>query len=136
MRLVDVEVKERDERGRANWTFAYRSVALIAPCQTRAAFHRGRETYWAEQTAELEAKMREKGIELREQQVTGGTQFSAVVDPDLARRLGDAKAKHDHHRAEARTFEAYVGVFLATDATYHLTIADIDYFGLYREDES
>lgn len=134
MKLIDAEIEGTRTDGRSSWTFPYRANAISRAAAKQAAFHRERETHYIGEAERLEATLREKGIELREQQVTGGAQFSAVVDPDLARQLGEARNRRDGHNRSARLFEAYVGAFNETgDLVRHLTIADIDYFALHRE---
>lgn len=132
MRLEEVEIKLPDE-GRDGFRFLYESAKLKEACQLRSLYHRDRQDYYTEQAATLEAKLREKGIELREQQVTGGPQFNAVLDPEISKELQLARQKRDWHRQEAELYEAYSGAFGSSTTTYWLTIDDVRYFGIYKE---
>lgn len=132
MKLEDLEFNE-PPLGRAGFTFQYESATLKAACDKEAGYHRDREAYYDQQASELETQLREKGVELREQQVTGGAQFSAVVDPQLGQMLTVARSKRDTHRQSAELFEAYAGAFGASNTVHWLTIDDVRYFGIYIE---
>ena len=134
-RLVDLEIKDDRDLGRTTWTFPYDQSDLERASKKQATFHRSRQAYYVGEATRLEALLREKGIELREQQVTGGPQFSAVVDADLGKQLGEARTRRDSHERSARVFEAYAGTFLkgSIGTIRHLTIADVDFFALHRE---
>lgn len=132
MRLEDVEIKLPDE-GRAGFRFVYESEKLKEACQLRSLYHRNRQDFYIEQAATLEAKLREKGVELREQQMTGGPSFAAVVDAEISTELQKARQKRDWHRQEAELYEAYSGAFGSSTTTYWLTIDDVRYFGIYKE---
>jgi len=113
--------------------FRYDSDELQRAAEKQAAYHREREAYWSGEADRLEVEVRTSGVELREQQVTGGAQFHAVIDADLGKQLSDARTKRDYHRAKARRFEAYAGAFGHANTTYLLTIDEVDQFALHRE---
>ena len=135
MKLVDVTVDEGTPKGRSAWTFNYRAAELQEASERQAAYHREREAYYKEQAEALEVKLREGGIELREQNVTGGPRFAAAVDPEIAEELHQARMRRDAHATKAKRFDAYVGSFgaVGTTVSYQLTIEDVDYFALHRE---
>lgn len=137
VKIGDVQVDDGAPKGRAGWSFSYRGSELAVAARKVAAFHRERQGVYETQAVDLEARLREGGMELREQQVTGGPRFAAVLDLDIGNQLAEARNRRDSHRALAGTFEAYVGAFGAAgrdcDKSYHLTVGDVDYFCLHRE---
>lgn len=135
MKIQDLVVDEGIPKGKAGWSFSYQAEDLLAASERQAKFHREREAFYTEQATEIEATLREKGVELREQNITGGPRFAAVVDPEIADQLATARQKRDLHASKAKRFEAYSGVFgRPTNTTsYSLTIEDVDYFALHRD---
>jgi len=134
MKLSDVQVDDGTPQGRLGWTFLYKGAALRDACVTVAAYHRRRQVFYTEEAERLEGELRKTGLTLREQQVTGGAQFSAVVDTNLGTQLTEARTRRDQHRRDAAQFEAYVGAFQSNgaDRAYFLTVGDVDYFCLHR----
>ena len=134
MRLADIEVVTLNNDGRSDFRFPYRDKQLKEACDKEATYHRNREQHWSSEADRLEAEIREKGLELTEQQVTGGAQFGAKVDQILAGQLGTARQRRDHHRSSAENYEAYAGAFTPSpEQVRYLTIDDIRFFAIYIE---
>ena len=134
MKLTDVQVDDGLPKGRAGWSFLYRSEPLAEAAKKQAKWHREREAFYAHEATVSEADLRESAVELREQQVTGGPRFQAVLDQEKGERLADQRQRRDRHAASAKTFEAYAAAFGAlSQVSFHLTIGDVDYFALHRE---
>lgn len=138
MKLTDLRVDDGLPHGRAAITFAYTAKKLAAASLRQALFHREREQYYTEEATRLEEELRRSGMELREQNVTGGPQFTAVFDSQLGQQLTDARLRRDRHATAMKKFDTYAGAFAANAGTnegnlFWLTIDDVYYFALHRE---
>lgn len=147
-RLSDIQVHETPP-DRSDLRFTYTLDELIKAAQRQAEFHEDRAEDLALETDQLEESLRSKGIQLREHPVTGGTQFSAVVDQEVAQAHADARARRERHLRAGRMFRAWEGAFKhdaevvgnstrisaspTAKATVKISVEDIDYFALYRD---
>jgi hypothetical protein len=128
----------REREYRSTWKFPFGITDVRDAANVKASYHREREEYWALDVTEAEKELREKGVDLREFEATGGKQFQAVIDPARAQRLSEAKAKRDSHKAKAEQYEGFVAGLaklqgeagVANNGTLELTIDDIAHFGL------
>jgi hypothetical protein len=133
-RIADLTVDVGGDRD--DWTFPYRGEDIAAAAQRQADYHQKRLDHWSAEADRLEEAVREGSVEVREQQVTGGVQFTAVLDQNLGAQLSTARSKRDYHRGRQRTFASYAAAFGAagqTGMSHHLSIEDIDFFALHRE---
>jgi hypothetical protein len=134
MKFMDAQIDLGPPRGRVDWTFPYRGEVLTRAANAQTDYHETRRSFYAGEATRLEGELRDKGIEMREQAVTGGPQFTAVVDPVIGQQLAEARQRRDRHDASVRRFKTYAGAFTEQpDRTFHLTIEDVDYFALHRE---
>lgn len=137
MRLADIRVAVETST-RTDWRFPYTAKELSDAARDQADFHEGRAAHWEAEVATIDGQM-QGSVQLREQQVTGGVQYTAVIDPEVSRRLNDAKARRDRHAERTRTFRAYAEAFGrrlqkdGDDVTHQLSVEDIDFFAIHRD---
>lgn len=124
--------EDRYEDGkRSAWEFEYTGHSLAPTTFSRMEYHAGRQKYWDEQSKLIEQDIRDKGVKLTEQSVTGGKRFVATVDNALGDRLSEARGKSDRHRSIKESLEAYLFEFNRTpDRMFSLKLADLKFFGL------
>lgn len=116
---------------RSKWTFSYQAKDLFETTNARAKFHRSRRLHWNEEVRQLEAEIRDKGVELKEIPVTGGHRFEASVDTALGRQFTEAKEKEEAHAKRQEQYDAYVHEFERDpEKTYELNMDDLRFFGL------
>lgn len=116
---------------RREWTFGVAAERIAEAAAERAAYHEGHEAHWAVEQARLEQEVRDKGMTLHEQQVTGGTNFVASVDAALGRQLNEARSKNESHRTAAEEYRRWERALkLKPNATLYLDSDDVAYFGL------
>ena len=126
--LVPAQLAE-ERPTRNNWTVELNSAELATSCEQRAEYHSKRMKWWMKERDKTEKKVRESGLELREHQVTGGNQFHAVMDPELANRLSDTKRKVESHRQQLAEYTRWAN-FLKAMGDRPLAIGrdDFNYF--------
>jgi len=119
-----------ESRGRQDWRTLTRSSKLRRGAQAWANYHDARLAHWQEERAALEDKARAEGVELREQQVTGGSQFIAQLNQALASQLSTAVKKCEEHQRSRDEFEAWALFFTEAgeDQGFHCSASDLRYF--------
>lgn len=122
---------------RHGWTFPHTRAHLLAAAQTRRDFHEARAKFWQDKLASVEATIREKGLDFRQnipERYMGATtnyyQQQIVVDNTLTQEHGQAQGRLRHHQQLAEEFRRWTVALSANGApsTYNLTIDDIAYF--------
>lgn len=116
---------------RHEWTFHYKALDVAAAASERAAYHSLRERTWLDTLDQAERDLREKGVDFRDREVTGGNRIEAVVDPELSNRVNECRQKVEHHRRKGEEYQAYAVVLGAhPDDQLHLAVDDVQFFGL------
>lgn len=134
VKFSDLLIDDGQPKGRTAFAFPYSGAKLMEASAKQAEYHRQREAFYQSENDRLEVEIREKGLTLREQQVTGGPRFTADLDREAGEQLALARQKRDGHAQSARTFEAYVGAFSTQQGQqFFLTIGDVDWFALHRD---
>lgn len=115
--------------GRSNWQVQWPATDLRAEVTKAAAYHRQRLTWWAEEAETVKSKIGEDGLQVREQQITGGVRHDVVIDPTLSARLGECEQKQRGHRARAEALEGF-DTFLEQKTGQQVTLlpADVEFF--------
>jgi hypothetical protein len=125
--LVPASMVESTSRN--DWRVQVSSAKLAAQSQQRAQYHEQRLTWWKDEEAKAREAIRDSGVEYREQQVTGGERFEAIIDPSLSRRLSECGQKINNHRSGADEYLRWAA-FLAAMNGVALTLSreDFHYF--------
>ncbi len=112
------------------FTFTAGEIAKAATAE--AAYHTERVAWWGGEFETAMATAKEKGVEIRAYDVTGGKRAEIVIDPGLNRRIQEASSKRDeHHRqADRFTIEAAAYGSQPVGREYELDAADVVYFRL------
>jgi hypothetical protein len=116
---------------RSTWQFTFTCQKVAAAAAAKAAHHRAREQFWTAQHAKAEEDLKTKGVQMREQPITGGNRIEAVLDPGLAARVNECGVKRDKHREQAEEYEAFQRALeLNAEHEVRLDVQDITWFGL------
>lgn len=123
---------------RNGWEFEYGIEELADAARVMAAYHTSRLDWWRQEADTTVSKIKEKGIEVREYEVTGGKDAQVVIDPELARRLSECKTKIGKHERKDEEYTSWAEV-LATEQergarTMTLDHEDVLFFGLVERD--
>lgn len=116
---------------RNEWVFRYQISEVGDGAKAQALKHRAREKDWQAEYEKNVIEARAAGIDVREFEVTGGKRADVVIDPTVAKRLGESYQKRDEHRRAAEAFEGWAAVMAAQEAG-HLDLHhdDVLFFGL------
>lgn len=116
---------------RTEWTITKSTHELKEAATAREMYHTKRFLHWQDEIKSAEATLREKGIEIRHHQVTGGTQANVVLDPEMVKHLNTCEAKLRIHQDACGEFARW-GAFLDANPEHvHLVTldkSDFDYF--------
>ena len=117
---------------RRNWKFNYKGSDLLEPTKKKVEHHAERLAFWREELMKAQTELKEKGIVMREHQMTGSHQRQeAVLDQGLQYRVSECHGKTEEHRKLHEDYERYVRAFeLNPESELELDIDDIAYFGL------
>ncbi len=120
---------------RAAWEFPFPAQAVAKAAEQQRQHHARRMAWWEKTARTVEATLRKKGFEYREREVTGGARLEVVGDPELVKRIGEAKRKIREHRESARTYATWTRALKTVSRRpggqpLQLTIGDILFFGL------
>lgn len=120
---------------RDSWEFVYSVKEVADAAEERADYHDDRVTHWRGERSEAERELREKGVEFREHEVTGGKNVQAVIDPERQAHLNACASKIRNHESLRDEYRGYARALVRQyerehDALLELTVRDILYFGL------
>ncbi len=120
-----------DAAKRNFWPFNYKAGDLVVPAQKKATYHRERQKNWLDSYERVKRELKEKGIDIRFAEVTGGERADIVVDQQIQRRLDECMSKMRAHKRQAEEYEAFTRAFTLNEhQELELTVDDINYFGL------
>lgn len=103
------------------------SEAATAECQ----YHTQRLDFWNKEYEIAVAKVKEKGVEVREYAVTGGMRTQIVLDPTLQSRMDECRSKIFDHRKAADDFQIQAAAYgTQSERAYELHPDDVIYFRL------
>lgn len=116
---------------RDSWTFQYPAEKVAAAAHERAVYHQSRVEHWTVTRDAVVGDLRDSGLEITEQQVTGGERFDVQFDPAKTKRLSEAQSKIRDHARKQQRYEAFARVLLRQPTqVLELDVDDVDYFGL------
>lgn len=117
-------------RRREDWTFQYQAETVRTAAQQKVGQHQERLDFWTLERDKAEAELREKGLEFREHDMTGGRQVQAVLDPERQAHLNRCTNKIDSHKRELADYELWVRALGTKRGVLELTLDDIRFFEL------
>ena len=116
---------------RREWKFQYPCSQLQEVAHEKKENHAERLKWWETQQEGVMKEVRAKGLEVREQQVSGGKRGEIVIDATYQRRLNECYSKIAEHRDLTIEYKTWERVFeLNPTAKVDLDAEDIQYFGL------
>lgn len=116
---------------RINWTFQFAAETLEAAAEKKTGHHDARLLFWEEALKIAEIDLKEKGVDIREYEVSGGKSIDFVMDPGLKSRYNKSSERIDYHRHRIADYARYYRAFeLSPNKVFELTISDMEYFGL------
>lgn len=115
---------------RKDWRLHISIADLYTWAKEAVEYHETQVAWWREQQDEAERTLRSDGLTLRQQEVTGGRQVQAVLDPSLAQTLSLAEGKVAHHQKRVIEFLNWQDFFeLGGENTmFVIGYEDVDYF--------
>lgn len=128
-RWPDVSTYDRAlQIGRTNWQVTMPVDDVRGHAESAAKYHRGREEWWRAQSEDVKDTIGVSGLEVREQQITGGMRHDIVIDPGLVQRLNECETKSAGHRTKAEALERFQAFLTARSGPLTLTPVDADFF--------
>jgi len=111
--------------------FQFTGKQISRAARTEHDYHIERMEWWKiEQKKAIEAT-KEKGVEVREYDITGGKAVQVITDPSLSMRLTDCANKLNSHRKAADDFKIQADCYgTQPERTYELQPDDVIYFRL------
>lgn len=129
----DVSTLDRDRQiGRTNWQLQYSASNLAVEVDRAREYHIDRQDWWENEAAVTRDKIGEDGLQVREQQITGGIRHDVVIDPTLSARLSECESKISGHRSRVETLGSWLDFLRASERTLILTASDADFFEIGR----
>lgn len=115
---------------RDDLTFEYLSGDVAEAAQGQLEHHQKRLDYWKDEREFIKEKIEEAGLQIRERQVTGGTNYEVVADQELQQRFNQCHRKIDQHREKIEEYDKWVKVLRNRPETepIWLDMEDILYF--------
>ena len=122
---------------REKWSIEVSSMELLACCDERMSYHKGRVAFWEVEHAKSEKALRESGISLRSFAVTGHDRLEAKLDQGLANRVSECQMKVGIHKDACRRFAAFRSLIGSSpgSAVFELNVDDVLYFNLAQADQ-
>lgn len=123
---------------RNEWTWQKSATDLANAADSQAHYHGTRVAFWKDQRAQAEQDIHDKGLDVRHRPQTGGDRHEVIVDPELARRLGECDSKIQRHQLSVEEYGQWADALRdAGGRTLELDHADWTFFygGTDDEDE-
>jgi len=112
-------------------TFQFSGTLIGSAATAEHKYHTERVTYWKAEQEKAITQARAAGIEIREQDVTGGKRVDVVIDPTVGIRLQECANKIASHQQAADRFQIEAAAYgTQPDRSYELEPDDIIYFRL------
>lgn len=117
---------------RNHWRFDFSASRVLTGAQHCLSYHGGRLEYWLGEIDNVNAKIKESGVEIRERSFTGGAEFEAVVDQELAKRKQHCQRRIDYHRAQMVAYKSWIAALGSEEGPRRLglTVEDVQFFRL------
>ncbi len=112
--------------------FQFSASQIHDAAKAEAEYHVQRTAFWKEEQKKAIAKAKEAGVEIREYDVTGGTNVEVVLDPSVSNRLQQCANKIRSHQGEADRFQIEADAYGSQMAEkyYEVDPDDVVYFRL------
>lgn len=119
---------------RDKWKMQFTGANILRAVTQQVGYHRALEKRWADEQKQVHAQLKEKGVEIREYQVTGGTNVVPVLDQPLLARYGELGQKIASHRKSAEEYEQWQQIMRHQPETmFALHWDDVLFFGIGKE---
>lgn len=120
---------------REKWTVKVKADRMKNCCIERMKHHKERMAFWAAERIKADKALKEKGIQITQYEVTGGTRSEAKLDPSLMARLGECQQKEKANSESFAKFGAYKAMFvLMGENEIELNADDVLYFNVEGSD--
>lgn len=117
---------------RGDWKVKVPALQVVEAATERREHHINRKHWWENQLAIAEKDLRENGVEMREQPITGGNRLQAILDPERSRRVEECRAKVESHRQRAEEYQAYIHtlnlIIKEGEGAVELGVSDVQFF--------
>ena len=103
---------------------------LLSMAQAKQTYHSARAAAWQEMRDEAEQDLRDNGFEIRQHQVTGGVNTTAVLDPEKSAWLATCESKRRHHMERVVEYRRWCTMFeRSVDVLRDCDPSDLAFFG-------
>lgn len=99
--------------------------------QSKFDYHRDRFSWWENEEATAKTAIRENGLTISENPVTGGYRTEVQIAPPLLTRLNECVTKKKSHEGQRDEFKRWVEALDRADEGFNLAIDDLQFFGLF-----
>lgn len=115
---------------RDDLTFEYQTGDVADAAQGQLEYHQKRLDFWQKEREITRESIEDAGLQIRERQVTGGTNYEVVADEELQKRFNQCHRKIDHHRQKIEEYSKWTAVLRNRPETEPIWIdmEDILYF--------
>lgn len=125
---------------RKEHTFQFTAGAIAKGAAAEAKYHEERATWWSNEYEQIATEAKEKGVEIRHFEVTGGKRAQLSIDARLSNRLEEAGRKRSEHQAQAERYKVEAAAYGSQpeSLSYGLDGDDVMYWRLAggtREDD-
>lgn len=111
--------------------FQFNGKQIADAATVERDYHRERLAWWQAEQEKATALAKEKGVETREYDVTGGKRVDIILDPNVQTRLTECSNKIYAHRMAADRFQIEAAAYgTQTERVYQLDPDDVIYFRL------
>lgn len=121
------------------WTAQVPVAKLCDRVIALVSYHEGRIGWWGEQQVETNKRFAQLGVEIRENMVSNGARYDAVVDQELARRASECAAKIANHQVERDNLRVWSDMLSSMshdgDSLLPMTRRDFSHFAIPHEVE-
>lgn len=112
---------------RTRWTVEAGVAQLCARAIALVDYHQGRVAFWETERVTAQEALLAKGIDIRQQMVTGGARFETSLDQGLAARVAECDRKLVEHAQDRDQFRTWVDLLATMDHTGTLTMTRSDF---------
>lgn len=128
--MDDIPGHMEEMMNRDKWLFEYRAGQVLAQAKKMLAWHEHRHAWWAGENETAVKTAKDRGMSVKEFQVSGGVQAQMQVDPLIQQRLNQTFSKMREHEARVGLYKMWCSALAENeDSKLRLDAQDLEFFG-------